>query len=75
MLIIFTKLSMLYAFGRPDHVSKTPLMESFNPLKRIYIEYSGDAYSFQCGAQLLIWGENMIALVVGWVGECCSEPS
>ena len=22
-----------------------------------------------------MWGEDMIALIVGWVGECCSEPS
>ena len=44
-------------------------------LKRIFYGYSGDAYSFQCGVQLLMWGENIIALVVGWVGECCSEPS
>ena len=27
------------------------------------------------GMQLIMWGENMIALVVGWVGECCSEHS
>ena len=44
-------------------------------LKRIFIEYSGEAYSFQCRVQLLIWGEKMIALVVGLVGECFSEPS
>ena len=45
-------------------------------LKRISVRYSGDAYSFQCGMQSLIWGEwNIITLVVGWVGECCSEPS
>ena len=44
-------------------------------LKRVSIGYSEDAYSFQCGMQLLIWGENMIALVVGLVGECCSQPS
>ena len=25
------------------------------------------------GMQLIMWGKNMIALVVGWVGECCSE--
>ena len=24
------------------------------------------------GMQLIIWGKNIIALVVGWVGECCS---
>ena len=46
-----------------------------NILKRISIRYSGDAYSFQCAMQWLIWGENVIALVVGCVGECCSEPS
>ena len=40
-----------------------------NILKRIPIRYSGDAYSFQCGIQLLIWGEN----IVGWVGQYCSE--
>ena len=44
-------------------------------LKGISTRYSGDAYCFQWGIYLLIWGENMIALVVGWVGECCSEPS
>ena len=22
------------------------------------------------GMQLIMWGKNMIALVVGWVGEC-----
>ena len=44
-------------------------------LKRVSTGYSGDAYSFQCGVQLLIWDENMIALVLGLVGECCSEPS
>ena len=27
------------------------------------------------GMQLIMWGENMIALVVGWVGKCCSEHS
>ena len=27
------------------------------------------------GMQLIMWGENMMALVVGWVGECCSEHS
>ena len=40
-----------------------------NILKRILIRYPGDAYSFQCGIQLLIWGEK----IVGWVGEYCSE--
>ena len=40
-----------------------------NILKRILIRYSGDAYSFQCGIQLLIWGEK----IVGWVGEYCCE--
>ena len=25
-------------------------------LKRISVRYSGDAYSFQCGMQSLIWG-------------------
>ena len=45
-------------------------------LKRISVRYSGDAYSFQCGMQSLIWGEwNIITLVVGWVGECCGELS
>ena len=28
-----------------------------NTLKRISVRYSGDAYSLQCGMQLLIWGE------------------
>ena len=43
-------------------------------LKRISVRYSGDAYSFQCGMQLLIWGGwNVITLVTGWVGECCNE--
>ena len=28
-------------------------------LKRISIRYSGDTYSFQCGMQLLMWGENV----------------
>ena len=33
-------------------------------LKRISVRYSGDAYSFQCGMQSLIWGEcNIITLV------------
>ena len=27
-------------------------------LKTISIRYSGDVYSFQCGMQLLIWGEK-----------------
>ena len=40
-----------------------------NILKRIPIRYSGDAYSFQCGIQLLIWGEK----IVGCVGQYCSE--
>ena len=44
-------------------------------LKRIFIEYSGEAYSFEGGVQLLIWGEKMIALVAGSVAECFSEPS
>ena len=26
-------------------------------LKRISVRYSGDAYSFQCGMQSVIWGE------------------
>ena len=39
--------------------------------KRIPWRNSGDAYSFQCGMELLIWGWKMIALVVGWVVECC----
>ena len=44
--------------------------------KRISVRYSGDAYSFQCGVQSLIWGDwNVITLAVGWVGECCNEPS
>ena len=51
------------------------IMMWLKALKRIFYGYSGDAYSFQCGEQLLMWGENIIALVVGWVGECCSEPS
>ena len=41
-------------------------------LKRISVRYSAGAYSFHCALQLLIWGE---ILAVGWVGECCSEPS
>ena len=57
------------------HVSYEQFVYMSNILKRISIGYSGDVYSFQCGVQLLIWGENMIALVVGWIGECCSEPS
>ena len=31
-----------------------------NILKRISIRYSGDAYSFQCGMQLLMWGEYVM---------------
>ena len=31
-----------------------------NFLKRISIRCSGDAYSFQCGMQLLMWGENVM---------------
>ena len=58
-----------------NHVSYEQFVYMSNILKRISIGYSVDVYSFQCGVQLLIWSESMIALVVGWVGECCSEPS
>ena len=45
-------------------------------LKRISVRYSGDAYSFHCGMHAIVtMGWNLITLVVGWVGECCSEPS
>ena len=27
------------------------------------------------GMQLIMWGKNMTALAVGWVGERCSELS
>ena len=29
-------------------------------LKKMFIRYSGDAYSFQCGMQLLMLGENVM---------------
>ena len=29
-------------------------------VKRISLRYSGDAYSFQCAMQLLIWGEMVM---------------
>ena len=45
------------------------------PLKKISIRYSRDAYSFHCRMQFLICGENMVALVVRWVGECCGGHS
>ena len=40
------------------------MKSALNILKRISVKYSGDAYSFQCGIQSLIWGEfNIITLV------------
>ena len=49
------------------------ISDKFFTLKRISVRYSGDAYSFQCGMQSLIWGEwNIITLVrnavanMGW---------
>ena len=36
-------------------------------LKRISITYSGDAYSFQCGMQLLMWDEEWS--YYWWVGQ------
>ena len=35
-------------------------------LKRISIRYSGDAYSFQCGMQLLMWSENVMVYFNGY---------
>ena len=32
--------------------------EVMNFLRRIFIRYSGDLYSFQCGMQLLMWIEG-----------------
>ena len=47
-----------------------------NALKRISYGILGMLTpSSVAGMQLIRWGENMIALVVGSVGECCSDPS
>ena len=56
-----------YSFGR-NQVT--------NLLRENIIRYSGDAYSFQRGWNAVNnVGKNMTALVVGWVGERCSELS
>ena len=38
------------------------------------MRYSGDAYSFQCGMQLLMLGENVMVKLMGiksWKGRIC----
>ena len=48
-----------------------PALEYFN---RISYDVLGMLTpSSVAGMQLIMWGKNMIALIVGWVGECCSE--
>ena len=53
------------------------LVENHEKLfKENIIRYSRDAYFFQCGWSVVNnVGWKYDRIVVGWVGECCGEPS